>query len=162
MSDCEYDCHENKSPFSALQNKGRHLCHAHTAKHPPTSIYPGESGCLDPSSLNSAIAQFCSYDEWKKRKTSCQSQSSTEPGFALPFSQTEELVKSLQRASTTFPFFSLATCGNGEVNNSFWEIPPPYLRVNTQVLPARQPETHEIFFLFSLLISFCARDSVVH
>lgn len=40
---------------------------------------------------------------------SCQSQSSTEPGFALPFSQAAEFVMSRHRASTTFPFFSFET-----------------------------------------------------
>ena len=47
--------------------------------------------------------------ETRKMNTSCQSQSSTDPGFARPFSQAEELVKSRQRASTTLPFFSFAT-----------------------------------------------------
>lgn len=42
-------------------------------------------------------------------QTSCHSHKGTEPGSARPFSHAEELVRSRQRASTTFPFFSLDT-----------------------------------------------------
>jgi hypothetical protein len=97
------------------------------------------------------------------RLTSCQSQSSTDPGSSRPFSQTAAFVRSRHRASKTFPFFSLETF---EDYQQIWRSP--------RAVRAKETTSHtsgciQRFFLlvrpnarnrvsFSLSSSVSARD----
>lgn len=83
--------------------------HAHTQEHRPRSKYQEVSDCQVRASLGSEMGES-KKGVSKYKPTSCQSQRSTEPGSALPFSHAAEFVRSRHLASTVFPFFSLETC----------------------------------------------------
>lgn len=90
------------APFYRQWNRNMWCYPFHVARHLLTSWFLGEPGFLVQAcqgSERSSVRML--HVNWEEQYTSCQSHSSTKPGSALPFSQTAELVRLWDWASTT-------------------------------------------------------------